>query len=72
MSDDSPGYAPAAGLRRALSRVGVAAIDLLRTRIELATLEFAEERERAKLNLILAFVAGTFLAFAVCARPRWS
>ena len=65
MSDDSPGYAPAAGLRRALSRVGVAAIELVRTRIELATLEFSEQRERAKLNVILAFVAGTFLAFAV-------
>ena len=65
MSDESPGYAPAGGLRRALARVGAAALELVRTRIELAALEFNEERERAKLNLILVFVAGTFLAFAV-------
>ena len=65
MSDDSPGYAPAGGLRRALSRVGVAAVELIRTRIELASLEFSEGRERATQNIILAFVAGTFLAFAV-------
>ncbi len=65
MSDGPQGYAPGGGLRRALSRAGVAAIELLRTRIELAALEFAEERERAKSRLVLTFVAGTFFAFAV-------
>jgi uncharacterized membrane protein YqjE len=65
VSDESPGSGPAGGLRRALARVGAAAIELVRTRIELAALEFNEGRERAKLNIILIFVAGTFLAFAV-------
>jgi uncharacterized membrane protein YqjE len=65
VSDETPGYPPAGGLRRALARVGVAAVELARTRIELAALEFAEERERTKLLLILAIVAATFLAFAV-------
>jgi uncharacterized membrane protein YqjE len=60
-----PGPEPAGGLRRALARVGAATIELLRTRIELAALEFAEERERAKAQLVLSFVAGAFLAFAV-------
>lgn len=65
MSDDTPGYAAAGGLRRALARAGVAAVELARTRVELAALEFGEERERAKLLLLLAIVAATFLAFAV-------
>ena len=65
MSDGTPGHAPAAGLRQALARAGAATVELLRTRVELATLEFAEERERAKLRFILAVVAATFLAFAV-------
>ena len=65
MSDGTPGHAPAAGLRRALARAGAATVELLRTRVELATLEFAEARERAKLHLVLAVVAATFFAFAV-------
>lgn len=65
MSDGTPGNAPPAGLRQALARAGAATVELVRTRIELATLEFAEERERAKLRLILAVVAATFFAFAV-------
>jgi uncharacterized membrane protein YqjE len=65
VSDETPGYAPAGGLRRALARVGVAMVELARTRLELAALDFSEERERTKLRLILAIVAATFLAFAV-------
>ena len=65
MSDDTPGYAATGGLRRALARAGVAAVELVRTRVELAALEFAEERERAKLLILLGIVAATFLAFAV-------
>lgn len=65
MSDGTPGYAQAGGLRGALARAGAATLELVRTRIELATLEFTEERERTKLRLILAVVAAMFLAFAV-------
>ena len=65
MSDVTPGRAPAAGLRQALARAGAATVELFRTRIELATLEFAEERERAKRHLVLAVAAATFFAFAV-------
>ncbi len=65
MSDGTPGTAPPVGLRQALTRAGAAAVELVRTRVELAALEFAEERERAKLRLVLAVVAATFFAFAV-------
>ena len=65
MSDGTPGHAPAGGLRRALARAGSATVELLRTRVELAALEFAEERERAKLGIIMAVIAATFFAFAV-------
>jgi len=60
-----PGPEPSGGLRRALARAGAATVELLRTRVELAAIEFAEERERAKAQLVLSFVAGTFLGFAV-------
>jgi uncharacterized membrane protein YqjE len=50
------------GLRAALVRLGAAGIDFSRTRIELATLEFTEERERTTTRLVL--VAATALGFA--------
>jgi uncharacterized membrane protein YqjE len=65
VSDATPGSAPAGGLRRALARAGAAAVELVRTRVELAALELTEQRERAKHNLVLIFVAATFIAFAV-------
>ena len=57
MSDAAPGIPPAGGLRRALGRVGASVVGLARTRIELATIEFQEERERAVERLVLIAVA---------------
>lgn len=65
MSDGAPGSGKAAGLRGALARAGAAVVELVRTRIELASLEFVEQREHAKKNVVLAVIAGVFLAFAV-------
>lgn len=65
MSEATPGAASAAGLRGALARAGAATVELLRTRIELASLEFTEQREHAKESLVLIGIAGLFLAFAV-------
>jgi len=65
VSDASPESAPAGGLRQALARAGAAAVEFLHTRVDLAGLELAEERERAKLQFLLAGVAAMFLAFAV-------
>jgi uncharacterized membrane protein YqjE len=60
-----PGIAPAGGLRRALAKAGASLLALVRTRIELASVEFSEERQRAVSRIILAVVAATFIAFAV-------
>jgi uncharacterized membrane protein YqjE len=65
VSDGAPGSGTAAGLRGALARAGAATIELVRTRIELASLEFAEQREIAKRSVVLAVVSGVFLGFAV-------
>ena len=66
MSDGAPErIEPTRGLRRALTRAASAAVELLRTRVELAALEFAEQRERAKLTLVVGVIAATFFAFAI-------
>ena len=65
MSEGTSGSAPAAGLRGALTRASAALIELLRTRIELAALEFSEQREHAKGALVLLGIAGFFLALAI-------
>lgn len=49
------------GLRGALARLGAAGIEFSRTRVELATVEFAEERERTTRRI--AFVAAAALGF---------
>ena len=55
------------GLRRALVHAGVSTLDLLRTRLELAALEFSEESERAKARLLLLVIAALFGAVALLA-----
>ncbi len=54
-----------AGFASALSGIAATAVALLRTRLELATIEFEEERERIKSMLTLIVVAVVFACFAV-------
>jgi uncharacterized membrane protein YqjE len=56
---------PEGGIRRAAARLSAAAIALLRTRIELASVEFAEERGRLKVAFALLAVAA--VAFGLVA-----
>ena len=58
---------PAAGLVAALSGMAATAVALLRTRLELATVEFEEERERIKAMVVLIVVATVFGCFALVA-----
>ncbi len=67
MSQGTSGSTSSGGLRRLLAQAGVAAVDLLRTRFELASIEFAEERERAKASLVLVVIAALFCAIALLA-----
>jgi uncharacterized membrane protein YqjE len=64
VSDDLPGARREPGLRGALGRLMESGLALLRTRAELAALEFAESRDRARDQLVLAAVLGVALAFA--------
>jgi uncharacterized membrane protein YqjE len=65
VSDGTPGTAAAGGLRHALARAGTSLVILVRTRLELASVEFLEARERTVSQLVLTVVAVTFISFAV-------
>lgn len=58
---------PAPGLGAALSGISATLVALLRTRLELATVEFEEEREHIKTLLALTVVATVFSCFALVA-----
>ena len=64
---DSRDERPAVGLGEALSGLAATAIATLRTRLELATVEFEEQRERTKIGLVLVVVATVFFCFALVA-----
>jgi len=55
---------PEGGVRFVATRLSASAVSLLRTRIELASVEFAEERERLKASIGLVAVAVVAFAFA--------
>ncbi|MEO6927888.1 MAG: phage holin family protein [Casimicrobiaceae bacterium] len=60
--NDSP---PTAGLRDSLSRLAANALSLAHTRLALAGVELAEERDRLKSQLTLLIVGGVAAGFAV-------
>ena len=64
---DSHEGRPLVGLGDALSGFAATAVAMLRTRLELATVEFEEQRERTKQMLILAVIATFFSCFALTA-----
>src|ERR1700751_5652026 len=56
---------PAGGISGALSQLAASLVALLHTRFELLTLEFEEERDRAKDLVVLTVVATVFFSFAL-------
>jgi uncharacterized membrane protein YqjE len=56
---------PTGGISGALSQLAASLIALLHTRFDLATVEFEEERERAKDLLVLTVIATVFFSFAL-------
>ena len=64
MNDASSGHGREAGLRGSFARLAASGLTLLRTRAELAALEFDESRDRAKRHLLLLAVAVLALALA--------
>ncbi len=67
MSDDTPGAVPPDGLRGAVAQLGATLLALVRTRLELASVEFSEERERTQDRLVLLAVAIVGFAFTLLA-----
>ena len=65
MTDGTTGNAPAGGLRHALARAGGSLLGLVRTRLELASVEYQEAREHAITRLVLVAVVVTAFAFAL-------
>lgn len=64
MIDGAPG-GPGTGLRAALAQLGASLLALVHTRLELASLELDELRERAAERLVLTLVALHFFSFTV-------
>ena len=65
---DSP---PAPGLRGASARLTAALLGLVRTRIELASVEFSEERARLQQQLVLLIAGLASLLFALFFVAVW-
>ena len=66
MSDGTPS-AGAQGLSGALARLSGALVDFGRTRLELASVEFGEERERTFERMLLLVTAALGFGFALLA-----
>ncbi len=58
---------PVAGLATALSGIAATVVALLRTHLELATVEFEEERSRVGRLIALIVIATVFACFAFIA-----
>ena len=59
------------GLRGSTARLGAALLGLVRSRLELASIEFAEERGRIQQQLTLLVAAVGMLLFAVLFAATW-
>lgn len=60
-----PDTPPGPGLKTSASRVADSAMALVRTRLELASVELAEERERLLLRLVMLIAGILLLLFGV-------
>lgn len=71
MGERDSEQAPPRGLRGATARLGASVLGLMRTRLELASVEFAEERDRIQQQLILLLAAGATFMFAALFVATW-
>ena len=66
-SPDAAAAAQARGIRDLLGRLAGSIASAVETRVQLAALEFAEERERARERLVLMLLAAIAAGFALLA-----
>ena len=76
MGDDSsaqvpPPGGPARDLRGPTARLGASLLGLVRTRLELASVEFSEERDRIQQQLALLLAALAMFMFAALFGAAW-
>jgi uncharacterized membrane protein YqjE len=71
MSDGGSGQSQARGLSGAVARLGASLLGLLRTRLELASVELAEERDRIQYQLASLVVAVAMFLFALLFAATW-
>ena len=71
MSDGGSGQSTARGLSGAAARLGASLLGLLRTRLELASVELAEERDRVQQQLTLLVAAMATFMFALLFAATW-
>jgi len=71
MGDDGSGQSPPRDLRGATARLGASLLGLVRTRLELASVEFAEERDRVQQQLTLLIAAMATFMFAALFAATW-
>jgi len=66
-ADDDVGDPERNGVRDSLARFGGTLLNALDTRVQLAALEFAEERERARQRVVLLLTLAIAVAFGLLA-----
>jgi len=71
MGGDGSDYVSPRDLRGATARLGASLLGLARTRLELASVELAEERERLQQQLLLLLVGAGLLLFALLFVASW-
>jgi uncharacterized membrane protein YqjE len=71
MSDGGTGPSSARGLRGAAERLGASLLGLVRTRLELASVELAEERDRVQYQVASLVVAIAMFMFALLFVATW-
>jgi uncharacterized membrane protein YqjE len=71
MSDGGSEQSPARGLGGATARLGASLLGLVRSRLELASVELAEERDRVQYQVGSLFVAIALFLFALLFAALW-
>jgi uncharacterized membrane protein YqjE len=71
MNDAGADGAPRPGLRGAAANLAASLLGLVRTRVELASVEFAETREQLQQQLVLLIVGLVALLFALLFVAVW-
>ena len=71
MTEGGSGQSPGRGLGSAAARLGASLLGLVRTRLELASVELAEERDRVQYHVASLVLAIAMFMFALLFAAAW-